>query len=40
MWIIIAIIVVLVIFVISLYNNLVSLRQKAKNSWSQIDVQL
>ncbi len=40
MWIIIAIIVVLVIFVISLYNNLVSLRQKVKNSWSQIDVQL
>ncbi len=40
MWIIIAIVVVLVIFVISLYNSLVSLRQRVKNAWSQIDVQL
>ena len=34
------IIAVLVIFVIFMYNNLVRLRQKVKNSWSQIDVQL
>ena len=40
MWIAIAIIVVLIIFIISIYNNLVRLRQKVKNSWSQIDVQL
>ena len=40
MWIAIIIIVVLVILVISMYNTLVTLRQKVKNSWSQIDVQL
>ncbi len=40
MWIIIAIVVVLIIFVIMLYNSLVGLRQKVKNAWSQIDVQL
>ena len=39
--IIIAIIVVaIVLFVISVYNNLVHLRQRVKNAWSQIDVQL
>ena len=40
MWIAIAIVVLLVILVISMYNTLVRLRQKVKNSWSQIDVQL
>ena len=40
MWIAIAVVVLLVILVISMYNNLVRLRQKVKNSWSQIDVQL
>ena len=40
MWIALAIIVILIIAVISMYNNLVRLRQKVKNSWSQIDVQL
>ena len=40
MWIAIAIIVILIIAVVSMYNNLVRLRQKVKNSWSQIDVQL
>lgn len=40
MWIAIAIIVILIIAVVSMYNNLVKLRQKVKNSWSQIDVQL
>ncbi|MCI8482074.1 MAG: LemA family protein [Clostridia bacterium] len=39
-WIILGIVVVLLIIVISMYNNLVRLRQKVKNSWSQIDVQL
>ena len=34
------IIVLLVVFVISLYNTLVQLRLKVKNAWSQIDVQL
>lgn len=40
MWIAIIIVVVLVIAVIAMYNNLVRLRLKVKNSWSQIDVQL
>ncbi len=40
MWIALIIIVVLIIAVIAIYNNLVNLRQKVKNSWSQIDVQL
>ena len=40
MWIALIIIVILILLVISMYNNLVRLRQKVKNSWSQIDVQL
>ena len=40
MWIALIIIVLLVIAIIGIYNNLVRLRQKVKNSWSQIDVQL
>ena len=40
MWIALIIIVALVLIIISIYNNLVRLRQKVKNSWSQIDVQL
>jgi LemA protein len=39
-WIILIVIVVLVILVISLYNGLVGKRNRVKNSWSQIDVQL
>ncbi len=40
MWIAIAVIVLIFLLIIGLYNNLVRLRQKVKNSWSQIDVQL
>ena len=39
-WIILAIVVVLILFIIKLYNDLVGLREKVKNAWSQIDVQL
>ncbi len=39
-WIILGIVVVLVLFVIGIYNGLVQARQKVKNAWSQIDVQL
>lgn len=40
-WIVIAVVVVvLVVFVINIYNNLVVLRNKVRNGWSQIDVQL
>ena len=34
------IVAVIVIFIISTYNGLVVARQKVKNAWSQIDVQL
>jgi len=40
MWIVLIIIAVVVFFIIATYNNLVTSRQKVKNAWSQIDVQL
>ena len=39
-WIILAIVVILVIAIISMYNGLVYSRVKVDNAWSQIDVQL
>ena len=39
-WIILAIVVVLIIAVIAMYNSLVSARIRVDNAWSQIDVQL
>ena len=38
--IIIAIVAVLIVWIISIYNRLVSLRNRYKNSYAQIDVQL
>ena len=40
MWIALIIVVLIILWVISAYNGLVSSRMKAKNSWSQVDVQL
>ena len=40
LWIILGIVVVIVIAVIAIYNSLVTLRQRVRNAWSQIDVQL
>lgn len=40
LWILLAIIILLVIFIIASYNSLVTLKQRVKNAWSQIDVQL
>ena len=34
------IIVLLVVWIISIYNGLIKSRQKVDNAWSQIDVQL
>jgi LemA protein len=34
------IVVLLIIFVIGVYNSLIRLRNQVDNSWSQIDVQL
>ena len=39
-WIILAIVVVIIIAIIAIYNSLVTIRQRVKNAWSQIDVQL
>jgi LemA protein len=38
--IVIVVIAVVVLFVISIYNSLIQLRNRVKNAWSQIDVQL
>lgn len=40
LWIIVAILVILVIWLIANYNGLVGLRNQVKNAWAQIDVQL
>jgi len=38
--IVLVVIAVAVLFVISMYNSLIQLRNRVKNAWSQIDVQL
>ena len=40
LWIILIIVVLLVLFIISVYNSLVTLRQRVKNAFGQMDVQL
>ena len=37
---IVVVVVILAIVLIALYNNLVQLRNRVDNAWSQIDVQL
>jgi LemA protein len=39
-WIFPALLVAAIIFFVSMYNSLVQLRNRVKNAWSQIDVQL
>lgn len=39
-WILLAVVVLVAIYVIVTYNGLVSLRNKIENAWAQIDVQL
>ena len=39
-WIILIIIVAIIIFIISIYNGLITAKLKVENAWSQIDVQL
>jgi LemA protein len=39
-WVILAILIVLVLWVILVYNRLVSLRNEVQSAWKQIDVQL
>ena len=38
--IILVIVVLIALFIINVYNGLVKSRQKVKNAWSQIEVQL
>lgn len=40
LWIILAIVVVIILWVVMTYNSLVSLRNRVRDSWGQIDVQL
>ena len=39
-WILLAVIVILVIAIIGMYNGLIHAKMKVDNAWSQIDVQL
>jgi LemA protein len=39
-WVFLALVVLLVVFAITLYNRLVGLRQRSEEAWSDIDVQL
>ena len=39
-WIILGVVVLLILILIGMYNGLVRARQKVRNAWSQIDVQL
>ena len=39
-WIILALVIIVIIAVIAMYNSLVQARIKVDNAWSQIDVQL
>ncbi len=39
-WIVSGVLILLVVVLISLYNRLVTLRQRIKNAWAQIEVQL
>ena len=39
-WIILAVVVLLILFVVGVYNKLVSLKLRVENAWAQIDTQL
>lgn len=39
-WLALGLVIVVLFFGVTLYNNLVQFRQRVKNAWSQIDVQL
>jgi LemA protein len=39
-WIVLAVVVVLVVYIVGIYNKLVTLRNRYKNAYAQIDVQL
>ena len=39
-WIVLVVVILIVVWIIGMYNGLVTARQKVENAWSQIDVQL
>jgi len=39
-WVLLGVVIVIVLAIVLVYNNLVSLRNRVENAWSQIDVQL
>ena len=39
-WIIIAVVVIFILWIIGAFNGLVGFRNQVKNAWAQIDVQL
>ena len=39
-WIVLGVVILIIVWVIGMYNGLVTARQKVENAWSQIDVQL
>src|SRR3989338_3285541 len=39
-WLIIGIVAAIVLFIVFIYNNLVTLRNRVDNAWSQVDVPL
>lgn len=39
-WIVLGVVLVVILWMVSIYNGLVSQRQEVKSAWSQIDVQL
>jgi len=40
LWAVLGLVAVVIVYVIGLYNGLVTLRQRVRNAWSQIEVQL
>ncbi len=40
LWVVLAVVVVIILSVVGVFNSLVGLRNQVKNSWSQIEVQL
>ncbi|MBI3398822.1 MAG: LemA family protein [Deltaproteobacteria bacterium] len=39
-WVVLAVLVLLIVWVVVMYNNLVTLKNQVQNAWQQIDVQL
>lgn len=39
-WVVLGLVVIIIVWLVSIYNRLVALRNQVKNAWRQIDVQL